>query len=509
MKLAVRAMLCLPILAFAVFAPAQGDGPTVELTGGQVRGRSLPTAGAVFRRVPYAQAPLGDLRWREAMPVKAWAGVREAAEPGAPCAQAALGWNDQYAAVSKEDCLYLDVWTPEWPAKSPKPVMVWIHGGGNVAGAGGSDPLYDGKALIRHGVVLVIIEYRLGVLGFFSHPELTRESPYHASGNYGILDQLAALQWVHDNIAKLGGDPGNVTVFGQSAGSLDTLLLMTTSLSRDLFHRALGESGALYHDSLTLAEAERKGSLAAEMSNAPASGELKYLRSLPVQELLKSGGYQGIVVDGHVFTASPVKLFASRRRRMPLILGSNAIEMAAPGPLDTLRKAVTERYKSNPGQALMLYGLAGPDRAGTNDPVFGNLADQFGSDALHCEVAMQGAWHSAGGDPTWEYQFDRAIPPRPKTGHSSELPYVFGNLYGEGSQAGTFTDADRKLSATMQAYWTNFAKTGDPNGEGLPDWPRFDGKSRKYAEFTADAGVTVNRNQRGEFCDLLGEAGKP
>ena len=157
----------------------------------------------------------------------------------------------------------------------------------------------------------------------------------------------------------------------------------------------------------------------------------------------------------------------------------------------------------------MLYGLAGPDRAGTNDPVFGNLADQFGSDALHCEVAMQGAWHSAGGDPTWEYQFDRAIPPRPKTGHSSELPYVFGNLYGEGSQAGTFTDADRKLSATMQAYWTNFAKTGDPNGEGLPDWPRFDGKSRKYAEFTADAGVTVNRNQRGEFCDLLGEAGKP
>jgi para-nitrobenzyl esterase len=484
-------------------------GPTVTVTGGSIRGSMLHDGGgSVFKGIPFAQPPVGDLRWREPLPVKPWGGVRDAADFGPPCAQAPVGWNDKFAAASREDCLYLDVWAPAWPLSSRKPVMLWIHGGGNTAGAGGSDPLYDGTALIRHDVVLVVIEYRLGIFGFLAHPEMTHESVYHVSGNYGILDQIAALGWVHDNIAKFGGDPDNVTIFGQSAGSIDALLLMTSPLSKGLFHRVIGESGTpASGGDVTLREAEEVGTRIAHKLKAPSTDVVPYLRSLSATELIKSlGDPLGINVDGWVFTASPSQIFASgKQHHLPLIIGSNAIEFPIPGSPDDLRKYLETEFKDLASRAHELYGLDKPGNSDKTDPVYGGLADQIGTDGLRCPVVIEGEWNSAAGNPTWEYQFDRAIPPRPKTGHSSDIPYVFGNLYREGSQGGEFQDADQKLSATIQTYWTNFARTGAPNGAGLPSWPKFDLKSRKYVEFTADGGVSTNENQRGLFCDLFRE----
>jgi para-nitrobenzyl esterase len=499
--------------AAAISAAAVEPAPVATVTGGQVRGRLLPDGrSAVFKGLPFAQPPVGKLRWREPRPVVPWDGVRDARESGPPAAQPRQGWNDAFAAASREDCLYLDVWTPNWQSKPAQPVMLWIHGGANVAGAGGADPLYDGSALINRGVVLVVIEYRLGIFGFFGHPELTRESPHHASGNYGILDQIAALQWVHDNIAQFGGDPGNVTIFGQSAGSIDVLALMASPLSKGLFHRAIGESGALGFDlaSATIAQVERAGLLVAEKLKAPSNDTLRYLRSCSTGELLtadrEAGAGSGPNTDGWVLPAPPVGIFATgREQRVPLIIGGNAIELPAEGSPDDLKTMVRVIFGELAPQALALYGLASDGDRGGADPVYGGPADQLGSDLFRCPAMIQGEWHSTAGNPTWEYQFDRAIPPRPRTGHSSDLPYVFGNLYSKGSQAGEFQDADRSLSATIQSYWTNFAKTGDPNGPGLPAWPKYDGKTRKYLEFTGTATVVVNENQRGPFGDLFRE----
>src|ERR1700722_19371439 len=219
----------------AIPATAADSGLMVKVAGGQVRGATLGNGGAVFKGIPYAAPPVGELRWREPMPVRSWAGVRGATAFGPLCAQ--VQNSSPHAAritsahLSQEDCLYLNVWAPAWDGKSQNPVMVYIHGGGNLGG-GGSDATYDGESLARHGVVLVSLNYRLGPFGFFSHPALTRESPHHASGNQGILDQIAALKWVRDNAAKFGGDPRNVTIFGESAGSIDVSVLMTSPLSR-------------------------------------------------------------------------------------------------------------------------------------------------------------------------------------------------------------------------------------------------------------------------------------
>src|ERR1700686_1827298 len=253
----------LSFLLLALSASA-ADSPTVTVTGGPIRGGLLEKGGAVFKGIPYAQPPVGDLRWREPMPVKPWMGVRDATAFGAICAQKTNAIVLNAAEISKEDCLFLNVWTPEWPSRSPRPVMVWIPGGGNYGGSS-SQSVYDSDSLARRGVVVVSLNYRLASFGFFSHPELTRESPHHASGNQGILDQIAALKWVRDNIARFGGDPGNVTIFGESAGSLDVSVLMTSPLSKGLFRRAIGESGAviLAGDPLTLVQAEQRGEASA------------------------------------------------------------------------------------------------------------------------------------------------------------------------------------------------------------------------------------------------------
>jgi para-nitrobenzyl esterase len=496
------------LLVFAVVGTLRGgpdDGsPVVATADGAVRGRLLADGrGAVYKGIPFAQPPVGRLRWREPMPVARWTGVLDAGHSGPPAAQPAQGWNDAAAAASSEDCLYLDVWTPQ-ASPGRLPVMVWVHGGANVAGAGGFDPLYDGRALISHGVILVVVEYRLGVFGFFSHPELTRESPHHASGNYGILDQVAALQWVHANIAHFGGDPGNVTIFGQSAGATDIAALMASPLSRGLFHRAIAESGALQGRNQTLAQAERSGEGLAGRIGGTAPRDLASLRSVPMKDLLGAGqGFSGFATDGWVFPMAPFEVWRTgREHAVPLIIGSNAIEFPFGGPAGALEASIREFFGDTSSRALALYGVSEPLPA---DPLYGDSADQWGSDLFRCPSVILGGWHSRAGSPAWEYELARAIPPHPRVAHSDDLPYVFGNLLPTGSKPGEYTDADRRLSAAIQAYWTNFAKTGNPNGPSVPAWPGYDAAGKSYMAFTTDAGLVPRSNERGPFCDLFRE----
>lgn len=511
-KLPSISLLCLLAChGFDTLSASEANSwPVAEVTGGSVQGQLLPDGvGAVFKGIPFAQPPVGDLRWREPMPVAAWTGIRDASAPGAPAEQMSFGWNARTAAASSEDCLYLNVWTPGAPSSVRYPVMVWIHGGGNTGGAGGADPLYDSPSLVARGVVLVVIEYRLGIFGFFAHPELARESPHQASGNYAILDQIAALQWVHDNISKFGGDPGNVTVFGQSAGSIDVLALMASPLSRGLFQRAIGESGSLDpRTAQTRSEAEQAGVRVAGELNAPSHDSLAYLRSLPPGDVMKAGaGISLCNADGWVFADSPFEVwFAGKENPVPLLMGTNAVEIPANGSPDEIRESIRTSLKGLAPKAIALYGLTGNGFALPDDPLYGDTDAQWGTDRMRCPFILEGEWHRKAGNPVWEYEFDRAIPPHPRVGHSGELAYVFGNLSATGSQAGDFQEADRQLSATLQGYWTNFAKTGNPNGPGLPQWPLYDKKERRYLDFTTTADVVVAQNQRGPFTDLFRNA---
>ena len=494
-------------LTVAAAAAAPSD-PVVAVAGGQVKGRALES-GAYFKGIPYAAPPVGDLRWHETMPVKPWSGVREAGEYGAPCAQIAAGWNDKVAAMASEDCLFVNIWTPEWPSKAKKPVMFWIHGGANMGGsslgAAGSEPPFDGTRLASRGVVVVTINYRLGIFGYMAHPELTAESTHKASGNYGILDQVAALKWVRDNVAKFGGDPANVTVFGQSAGAHDTGLLMTSPLAKGLFHRAIGESGSvIIGGELTPARQvkEQAGVALAAKMGAPATGAIPFLRKLSTADVLKaSPSYAGggdlrpePDIDGYAITRLPAEVFrSSEAAAVPLIIGNNGRERTTAGGPEGLKKAIEEYYGSLAPKATKVYAEV------DNYPPHGNANAQFSTDTMfRCAAVTIAGWQSAK-HTVYEYEFTQAPEPRGAT-HSWELQYMFGNLLA--GQANN--PLDRKVSDQMQTYWVNFAKTGDPNGGGLPVWPRHEATKKAYLDFTGD-GPVVRNALRAAGCELFGE----
>jgi para-nitrobenzyl esterase len=508
------------IATFILFATIPGraadSGPTVAVIGGQIRGTVLDKGGAVFKGIPYAQPPVGDLRWREPMPVKPWTGVREATEFGPICAQF-MSLIPNAAQISKEDCLYLNVWTSEWPSKSRRPVMLWIPGGGNVGGAS-SQIVYDGESVARHGVVLVSINYRLGSFGFFSHPALTRESPHHVSGNQGILDQIAALHWVHENVSTFGGDPDNVTIFGNSAGSLDVSVLMTSPLSKGLFRKVIAESGSvvLAGNSRTLQQAEERGeALAAGWKIPSGATSAKSLRSVSAADILKAEPDYirdmlrvfpncGITVDGYVIPKRPAEVFATGKEHNVALLHGNTSsdQMPGSGPPKDLKRAVAEAYGPIAQRALKLYG-------GSPDPLYGTPTDQWATDtSFRCSAVLQLAWHAAAGNPAFEYEFARVPPGREAIGaiHATELTYVFGTLDRPlvipGLPPQGATAVDTQISEVMQRYWTNFAKTGNPNDGQLPVWPQFDVSSGAYIQFT-DAGPIVKQGLRRPFCDLF------
>jgi para-nitrobenzyl esterase len=494
------------------------SGPTVKIAGGQIRGALLDKGGAVFKGIPYAQPPVGDLRWREPMPVKPWTGVRDATAFSPVCSQA-----PRSIPSGKEDCLYLNVWTPEWPTRSRMPVMVWIPGGGNFAGgitAGDADD--DGESLARHGVVVVSLNYRLGTFGFFSHPVLTRESPHHASGNQGILDQIAALKWVRENIASFGGDPRKVTIFGGSAAAVDTTFLMATPLAKGLFERVIAESGSVVRpggiatDFPVLREAESSGEKLAARWNVPRGASLQALRAISAADILKADpdylapgpddpGDNWGVVDGYVLPTSPIRIFMQgKEHHVALLHGSNSRDADLFGLPQDLNAAIDETYGPLAQQARRLY-------AGAADPVYGPPASQWVTDnAFRCPAVTALLWHSSAGNPSYQYEFARALPGLESTGafHSQEMAYVFGTVERGVAVVPPRLDihptnaVDRQISDVMQQYWTNFAKTGDPNGPGLPVWPKFDSSSRAYIQFT-DAGPIAKQGLRRAYCDLF------
>ncbi len=493
------------------------DDFLVRTSSGPLRGVARPDGGAEFLGIPYAQPPVGDLRWHEPLPVKPWSGVRTAGSFGAPCAQPVLGdWNRHDAEAGKEDCLFLNVMTPVWPAKQPLAVMLWIHGGANEGGTA-SSALYKDGTLVGHGIVLVTVNYRLGIFGFFAHPALSAESSHHGSGNYGLMDQILALRWVRENIANFGGDPNNITVFGQSAGAVDTGLLMTSGLSKDLFERAIAESGTSFSPPLApLGAAEKAGETFAASLKLPAGEEgLKRLRQLTAQQLLASQSSQsprpqfGPDIDGWVIARQPASVFAAgEEAAIPLLFGTTAREFGAatlgiPTAQDALRKTIADFFGGLAPRALAAYGLAEGAQA-NDDPLYGSPADQWAADlAFRCPATAQGGWHNAAHHPTYEYEFAHAIPGQEVQGavHSSDLPYVFGYFPKWGNIAGKFTEMDTQLSGLMESYWTNFAKTGNPNSEGLPDWPQF-GVERKFIRFQEDGKVVSLTSLRDGPCGV-------
>ena len=436
-----------------------------------------------FLGVPYAAPPIGNLRWRGPQAVAAWAGVRHADKFGNICIQNALKPGSFYQVEfyespepMSEDCLYLNLWTAASSSAEKRPVMVWIHGGGFVEGSG-SLPSFNGESLARKGVVIVTINYRLGVFGFLSHPELSMESPFHASGNYGMLDQLQALRWVKQNIGQFGGDPDNVTIFGQSAGASSVLNLCASPLARGYFRRGIVQSGGFARASDRKTEEEAGLSFAKRVGVDSIAG----LRAKPAEEIQriaipppdgKSANVSrfGPYVDGYFLTAAPLEVFrAGNENTHSLLTGSLANEgtTLVPTPVTEaeLKSRIEARYGTRSDEYFKIYPVHSDGEAwqASIDAVRDNMA----STAL--EIARDENSH-----PTYVYYFDRRPPGRDSDRygayHSAELVYVFNNL---DSVKRPWAETDRKLADMMSSYWVNFATTGDPNGAGLPHWPAF------------------------------------
>jgi para-nitrobenzyl esterase len=472
------------VLALGVwFASSAAVEEPVHLDSGSVSGiAGSDTEVRVFRGIPYAAPPVGKLRWRAPQPAEHWNGVRNADQFGAICMQSAFRGPNPAAIQPKmsEDCLFLNVWTAANSASERRPVMVWIHPGGYQTGSGAA-PGYDGEALARKGVVLVTINYRLGVFGFFSHPELTRESENHASGNYGLMDQVAALQWVQKNIAGFGGDPKRVTVFGDSAGSSSISNFMGSPRAKGLFQRAVGESGAWMGISLaparTLTEAEQAG---VKMAEALHAQSLEDLRAISAEDLLKGARGSGPVIDGWFLPEDVRRVFAEGKQNdVPLLSGSNKDEgtfFLQPTTAEKFIERSRARFGDQADAFLKLYP------AGSDDEANASQLAAFRDELAFVMRVWARAQTKTGHSKAFLYYFTHEPPPpvgstsRGGLGsgatHGAEAQYIFQNLLG--SRA--WTDLDHQVSDALSSYWVNFAANGDPNGKGLAKWPAFNDK---------------------------------
>lgn len=477
----------------------------IQVEGGRLKGVQQDGIWK-YLGIPYAAPPVGDLRWKGPVPVEPWDGVRVCDSFGPPCPQP----KSPLFTVSDtdEDCLYLNVWSP---AKSPDeklPVMVWLHGGGFNTGAG-SQPLYDGTNLAQKGVVLVTVNYRLGILGYLCHPLLAMESPNRVSGNYGLLDMIAALKWVAGNIDKLGGDPECVTVFGQSSGAISILELMVSPLAKGLFQRAISESGSFYdsypmHRGNTLPEAEMRGSyFTSRTGYDDAEDVLAALRAVPPDELIKMAQMPfHPVVDGWVIPVPPSAIFASgRQQKVPLLIGTNTDEgtlfvfekvSTAQDPQAAYENYVKSVYKENAETALSVFAVEEGNVLRAMNDMFTQMG--FAAGARYAALCQ-----SKDIKDVYLYRFSRkpSYPMLPLLGtcHGIELPYVFGNFTDWFSNIGTSPD-DLALKDTMMSYWTNFARNGNPNGDGLPGWPAYTAGENRHQELDSEVttGVDLYKN---------------
>jgi len=468
---------------------AYGAGPLPVATDkGAVAGK-LSDDGQVrlFLGVPYAAPPVGPLRWKPPQPAARWTEVRPAQSYGSHCVQVNRFADMQFHDPGEsEDCLTLNIWAPETATAGAKlPVMVWIYGGGFYAGST-SESRQDGANFARKGVILVSMNYRLNIFGFFAHPALAAESPEHAAGNYGLMDQAAALQWVKRNIAAFGGDPGNVTLFGESAGSASVSAQMASPMAKDVLAHAIGESGGAFGRTglalPPLREAETKDEAFAR--EVLGTSSLAEMRAMPAAELVKRIEGQkapGVrfrpVVDGLFLPRSVQEIFAvGGQAHVPMMAGWVRDEGGPPKAEMTLagyQAMAQETWGSQADAFLKAYPA-------TTDAAAQRAAADLAADRFIAASTWE--WIEAqvktGGQPVYRFHFERPTPEsryHPASGgvfHSSEIEYVFGNLWAR--PAAGWSEADYKLSDMMQGYWINFAKTGDPNGPGLPQWPRYD-----------------------------------
>ncbi|MBC3786534.1 carboxylesterase/lipase family protein [Spirosoma utsteinense] len=498
-------------LGITAIAQPQMDSPRAKTVNGIVEGTTEASGVRSFKGVPFAAPPVGDLRWKEPQPTKNWTDVRQTKKFGPRAMQRAVFGDMGFRSDGmSEDCLYLNVWTPAKSDKERLPVLVYFYGGGFIAGDG-SESRYDGESMARKGIVAITVNYRLGAFGFMAHPELTAESANKASSNFGYLDQTAALRWVQQNIAAFGGDPKKVTIAGESAGSVSVSAQMASPLSKNLFAKAIGESGSLLGTlpPSSLAEAEQNGVKFAEQVGAKSLAEL---RAMPAAQLLEATANPktprfSSAIDGYFFPKSPMAIFqAGEQAQVPLLVGWNSEEsnyravLGQDAPTaENYTKAVQKLYGDRADEVLKVYN-------GSSSEAIEQVATDLAGDRFIGYSTWKWAdLQSKTGKPVYRYLYARARPamtpemgnatpglaggvvksttatpvkPQPAARgavHSAEIEYAMGNL--PGNKVYAWTPDDYKVSEVMQNYFANFIKTGNPNGSGLPKWPALSTKA--------------------------------
>ena len=498
-------ILCSNATAFGQ-AKVNAPGLTnVKISNGMLEGTIDSSGVRSFKGIPFAQPPVGELRWKEPQPAVNWSGVRKADQFGNSGMQKPVFGDMNFRAPKmSEDCLYLNVWTSAGSAKEKLPVLVYFYGGGFMAGDG-SEARYDGGSIAAKGVVSLTVNYRLGIFGFMAHPELTKESPHHASGNYGLLDQYAALKWVKENIAAFGGDPDRITIAGESAGSIAVFAQMASPLSKNLIAGAIGESGAMINPTLapiSLAEGEKKGT---EFAAKVAASGIAGLRKIPAEKLLDESYKNGMgsvpaTIDGYFLPELPVKIFADgNQAKVPLLVGWNSAEIpyqallrADPPTPENYLKSLTALYGDKTQEVLQLYP------GSTTEEVISSATD-LASDRFIVYSTWKWAdlHHTTGEKPVYRYLFSKSKPPMSEqmkgatpglaggftkaadgkekqtpvsvgAPHAFEIEYAMGNLIS--NKAYAWTADDFTVSETMLNYFANFVKKGNPNGSDLPAW---------------------------------------
>jgi para-nitrobenzyl esterase len=508
----LTAIAALPLAA----QDAAGLRDPVRIETGLLAGVATASPGVrAYLGVPFAAPPVGALRWRAPRPAARWEGVRAADHFAPSCFQrvrgSSLPWTQEFMTRGEvsEDCLYLNVWTGARSASERRPVLDFVHGGGFNEGSGAID-VYDGAAMAGKGVVVVTINYRFGPFGFFAHPELTKESGHASSGNYGLHDVVAALAWVRENIAAFGGDPRRVTLSGQSAGAQAVHAMATSPLAKGLFQRGIAESGSsiALAPMTTLAQAEQDGLAYARSKGARTLAEL---RAIPAAELLADAGKSPRptgrpIVDGWLLPADIATLEArGEGKDIAILTGLQADESGGPTygriPADTFLTQVRQRFGPRADAFLALYPSATQEESGESQ--IASARDQ-GLVSMYLWARNRAR---TGHAKTFTYYFSRAIPwpehPEYRAFHTSEVPYVFGNL---AKLDRPWTEVDRRLSGTVMSYWANFAATGNPNGPGLPPWPAFDAGSRltmELGELVGPRPVVADARRFGFFEEYL------